>query len=160
MSCVTEIDLRIGQRLFAARQLRGVSEDALARKLGTTPAEIQDYEKGRCALPAARLHDIARALELNESFFFDGLNGSTPCPYSLSEEHYAGLRRAVQRIAADHEATANGLRKKLALRDAIRIAQEVCSMFGWRYSRPSGEGPDFVAASQGAQHDVRAVKAL
>lgn len=43
-------------------------------------------------------------------------------------------RRALQRIAADHEMTPSGHRKKLARNDAINLAREVCQALGWDYS--------------------------
>lgn len=131
MNSVSEIDRHIGRRLLAARRLRGVSENSLARSLAATPGEIQGYEQGREAMTAQRLHDFARALQVSESFFFEDLAATTSCPYSLSEEHFALVKEAVRRIAADHELTSNGQRKKLALRDAVKLAREVCGALGW-----------------------------
>ena len=90
--------------------------------------------------PAARLYDIARVLQIGVSFFYEGLNGTTPCPFSLSEERYAMLRRAIERIAADHEITLGGQRKKLALRDAVKAARGICDVLGWSYIGRSDTG--------------------
>jgi hypothetical protein len=40
----------------------------------------------------------------------------------------------MQRIAADHEVTPTGHRKKLTRHEAINIAREVCRALGWDYS--------------------------
>lgn len=53
---------------------------------------------------------------------------------TLSEERLSLVRRALQRIAADHEVTASGHRKKLTRHDAINLAREVCQALGWDYS--------------------------
>jgi len=80
MDSVSEIERHIGRRLVAARRLRNVSQDSLARSLGTPPGEIEGYEQGREAMTALRLHDVARALQVSVSFFFEDLAATTPCP--------------------------------------------------------------------------------
>jgi len=156
MGSVNEIERHIGRRLVAARQIRGVSQDVLARELGTTRDEIHACEQGHDVLTAARLHDLAQALQLSESFFYEGLDGKTSCPYSLTDEHYVLLKDAVRRIAADHEVTFNGLRKKLALRDAIKFARAACDLLGWRYAGSLDDG--IALDAQGGQHKASAVE--
>jgi hypothetical protein len=53
---------------------------------------------------------------------------------ALSEERLTLIRRALQRIAADHEVTASGHRKKLTRHQAVNLAREVCQALGWDYS--------------------------
>jgi hypothetical protein len=53
---------------------------------------------------------------------------------ALSEERLTLVRRALQRIAADHELTASGHRKKLTRHQAVNLAREVCQALGWDYS--------------------------
>jgi transcriptional regulator with XRE-family HTH domain len=137
LGTINETELHIGRRVAAARQLRGVSQDSLAQKLNVTREEMQDYENGENLLSAGRLYEIARALRVNVSYFYENLNGSTattPCPYSLSNERFTYLKNTVQRIAADHEVTATGHRKKLSRVAAINMAREVCETLGWSYS--------------------------
>ena len=134
MNTISDTELHIGRRVFAARRLRAVSQESLAHKLGVTREQVQEYEQGKHLLTAGRLYDIARALQVSVSFFYEGLHGTTSCPYALSEERYAMLRRAVQRIAADHEVTLTGHRKKLSRHQAINVAREVCEALGWSYS--------------------------
>jgi hypothetical protein len=54
---------------------------------------------------------------------------------TLSDERLILVRRALQRIAADHELTASGHRKKLTRHQAVNLAREICQMLGWDYSR-------------------------
>jgi|RhiMethySRZTD1v2_1073278.scaffolds.fasta_scaffold1078807_2 hypothetical protein len=54
---------------------------------------------------------------------------------ALSGVRLTLVKRALQRIAADHEVTASGYRKKLPRHEAINIAREVCEAVGWNYSR-------------------------
>lgn len=53
---------------------------------------------------------------------------------TLSQERLTLVRRALQRIAADHEVTPTGHRKKLTRHEAVNIAREVCQALGWDYS--------------------------
>jgi len=110
-----------------------MSQASLAHQLGVTPEQVQSYEEGE-NLTAGRLYDIARALQMDISYFYEGLSGATSCPFSLSNERYTLLRRAVQRIAADHVLTPTGHRKRLARHEAINMAREVCEALGWDYS--------------------------
>ena len=133
---MNETELHIGRRLVAARQLRGISQEGLAQKLNVTREQVQEYESGQNVLSASRLYEIARALRVNVSYFYEDLSGvpSSACPYSLSEERFKYLKNTVQRIAADHEVTATGHRKKLSRVSAINMAREVCEALGWTYS--------------------------
>ena len=54
---------------------------------------------------------------------------------TLSDERLTLVRRALQRIAADHEVTPSGHRKKLTRHQAVNLAREVCEVLGWDYSR-------------------------
>jgi len=44
-------------------------------------------------------------------------------------------RRALVRIASDHELTKNGLRRNLTRIAAINIAREACLALGWDFGR-------------------------
>jgi hypothetical protein len=44
-------------------------------------------------------------------------------------------RRALVRIASDHELTKSGLRRNLTRIAAINIAREACIALGWDFSR-------------------------
>ena len=67
------IDLHIGQRLRHRRWLKGMTQQELAQAIGVRFQQIQKYESGANRISAARLWDLARALEVPVSFFYDGL---------------------------------------------------------------------------------------
>jgi len=129
---VSKTERHIASRLLAARRLHGISQELLAFQLGVTSDEVQRYEDGE-NLTAGLLYDIARAVRVDVSYFYEGLTGATSCPFSLSNERYLLLRRALQRIAADNEVTPTGHRKRLARNEAINMAREVCEVLGWAY---------------------------
>lgn len=72
------VDRRLGQRLRARRLETGLSQEKLAELLGLTFQQVQKYEKGVNRMAASRLLEIANALDVPISFFYDGLSASTP----------------------------------------------------------------------------------
>ena len=70
------IDLHIGQRVRHRRWLLGMTQQQLAQAVGIRFQQIQKYESGANRISASRLWDLARALEMPVSFFFDGLESA------------------------------------------------------------------------------------
>ena len=67
------IDKKVGQRVRSRRLEVGMSQERLAELLGVTFQQVQKYEKGVNRIAVSRLWDIAAALEMPVSRFFDGL---------------------------------------------------------------------------------------
>ena len=68
-----DIDVLIGERVRSRRLQAKVSQTVLGEALGVTFQQIQKYETGANRVSASRLWDIARALDVPISFFFEGL---------------------------------------------------------------------------------------
>jgi len=69
---------RLGQRVRARRLEISMSQEKLADLLGVTFQQVQKYEKGINRIAASRLFDIAAALDVPISNFFDGLSPMRP----------------------------------------------------------------------------------
>ncbi len=69
------IDVEVGARIRLKRKLIGMSQQSLAGKLGVTFQQVQKYEKGTNRVGASRLSQIATALDVPMSYFFDGNQG-------------------------------------------------------------------------------------
>jgi transcriptional regulator with XRE-family HTH domain len=67
-----EVDRHIGSRVRARRIMLGMSQEKLADALGLTFQQVQKYEKGVNRVGAARLQQIATALDVPVTFFYDG----------------------------------------------------------------------------------------
>lgn len=67
------VDVHVGKRVRHRRWLIGMTQQQLAEKVGIKFQQIQKYETGANRVSASRLWDIADALEVQVSFFFDGL---------------------------------------------------------------------------------------
>lgn len=71
------VDLHIGQRVRHRRWLLGMTQQQLAQSVGIRFQQIQKYESGANRVSASRLWDLAQALDIPVSFFFEGLtNGA------------------------------------------------------------------------------------
>lgn len=67
------VDVHVGQRIRQRRWLTGMTQQKLAELVGIKFQQIQKYETGANRVSASRLWDIADALGVNVSFFFEGL---------------------------------------------------------------------------------------
>jgi transcriptional regulator with XRE-family HTH domain len=64
------VDVEVGQRIKHRRKYLGLSQTALADKIGVTFQQVQKYEKGANRVGSSRLHRIALALNMNPSALF------------------------------------------------------------------------------------------
>ncbi len=71
-----DIDLHLGKRLRRRRRLLGLTQQQLAGACGVRFQQIQKYECGANRISAARLWQLAEALEVPVGYFFDGLSGA------------------------------------------------------------------------------------
>ncbi len=67
------VDVHVGKRIRHRRWLVGMTQQQLAEKVGIKFQQIQKYETGANRVSASRLWDIADALEVKVSFFFEGI---------------------------------------------------------------------------------------
>ncbi|EDM71763.1 transcriptional regulator, XRE family protein [Roseobacter sp. AzwK-3b] len=67
------VDIHVGKRIRHRRWLVGMTQQQLAESVGIKFQQIQKYETGANRVSASRLWDIADALDVDVSFFFEGL---------------------------------------------------------------------------------------
>ena len=82
---VRQIDAHVGGHLRARREALGLSQQKVAELLGTPVRHIQEYEAGSSRIPAARLFDLSRALQVPISFFYADALTPAPVSYALPE---------------------------------------------------------------------------
>ncbi|MFP4043982.1 MAG: helix-turn-helix domain-containing protein [Rhodosalinus sp.] len=79
------VDVHVGKKIRQRRWLAGMTQQQLAERVGIKFQQIQKYETGANRVSASRLWDIADALQVHVSFFFEGL---------AEEEDAVPVRRA------------------------------------------------------------------
>ena len=67
------VDVHVGQRIRQRRWMVGMTQQQLADRVGIKFQQIQKYETGMNRVSASRLWNIAEALDVAVSFFFEGL---------------------------------------------------------------------------------------
>jgi transcriptional regulator with XRE-family HTH domain len=87
------VDAHVGKRIRHRRWMVGMTQQQLADKVGIKFQQIQKYETGMNRVSASRLWDIADALGVGISFFFEGI-----------EEGKADARTSDNDLLADKEA--------------------------------------------------------
>lgn len=78
-----EIDLHIGRRLRRRRRVLGLTQQQLGERMNIRFQQVQKYECGANRVSAARLWYLARALEIDVGYFYDG--------FVDNDEGYVGL---------------------------------------------------------------------
>ena len=68
------VDAHVGKRIRHRRWMVGMTQQQLADRVGIKFQQIQKYETGMNRVSASRLWDIAEALTVPVSFFFEGLS--------------------------------------------------------------------------------------
>lgn len=81
------VDIHVGARIRMRRLMLGLSQEKLADGLGLTFQQVQKYEKGSNRVGASRLQQIANVLQVQPTFFFEGL-ASTDGGFSEEQPLY------------------------------------------------------------------------
>jgi transcriptional regulator with XRE-family HTH domain len=78
-----DVDRYVGARIRERRILLGLTQQQMAELIGVTYQQAHKYEKGINRVAAGRLYRIARALGVEVSYFYEGLQtagGFMPSP--------------------------------------------------------------------------------
>ncbi|HWA29707.1 MAG TPA: helix-turn-helix transcriptional regulator [Rhizomicrobium sp.] len=71
-----QIDSHVGERIRVRRTEMGLTQEDLARKLDISYQQVQKYETAANRISAGRLYEIARELNVEMDYFFDGFDGA------------------------------------------------------------------------------------
>lgn len=70
-----EVDAYVGARISLHRAALGLSQAALAQRIGVSFQQVQKYESGQNRISASRLHRVARVLGTSVETFFPTAEG-------------------------------------------------------------------------------------
>lgn len=74
------VDVHVGKRVRHRRWMVGMTQQQLGDIVGIKFQQIQKYETGMNRISASRLWDIALALDVSISFFFEGFDAEEATP--------------------------------------------------------------------------------
>ncbi|MDD9726215.1 helix-turn-helix transcriptional regulator [Roseovarius sp. SK2] len=118
------VDVHVGKRIRHRRWLVGMTQQQLAESVGIKFQQIQKYETGANRVSASRLWDIADALDVEVSFFFEGLDqesGDKNCADMIPSD-LLGDKEALDLIRSYYAIPENQRRR---LFDLARVLSDV-----------------------------------
>lgn len=89
----SDIDKHVAARVRERRRLLGLSLEGMAQLIDVTFQQAQKYETGGNRIAAARLYVIARALGVDVSYFFEGLDRTSAGELTPQQEMLFRLMR-------------------------------------------------------------------
>jgi transcriptional regulator with XRE-family HTH domain len=119
------IDVHVGSRIRLRRTLLGISQMALAEAIGLTFQQVQKYEKGANRVSSSRLVDMANALDVSVSYFFEEMTAAvqkqTPSALMITkqrpeidqEEDPLATRETLEFVRAYYKITDPVVRKRV-----------------------------------------------
>ncbi len=118
------VDVHVGKRIRHRRWLIGMTQQQLAEQVGIKFQQIQKYETGANRVSASRLWDIADALGVPVSFFFEGLQdeGKANATKASVPEDLLGDKEALDLVRSYYAIPENQRRR---LFDLARVLSEV-----------------------------------
>lgn len=88
------VDVHVGKRIRHRRWMVGMTQQQLGDIVGIKFQQIQKYETGMNRVSASRLWDIAQALDVSISFFFEGFESdaqAVEAPAAVQESQRGDL---------------------------------------------------------------------
>jgi len=100
------VDVHVGARLRFRRDLVGMTQKQLADRVGVKFQQIQKYEAGGNRVSASRMWDIAAALGVPVSYFFEGMDdqplAAADSVYTMADDAETELMRVYRGIPETH----------------------------------------------------------
>ena len=89
------IDAHVGERIRLRRTELGLTQEQLAEALDVSYQQIQKYETGANRVSAGRMLEIARKLDVDIGYFFEGLSDEAA---GAPLEHGGRQRAAIELV--------------------------------------------------------------
>src|SRR5687768_13259750 len=93
-----DIDRYVGARIRERRIMLGLTQQQMAELIGVTYQQAHKYEKGLNRVAAGRLYSIARALGVDVSYFYEGVQTGGSFVPSPSQRMLLDLARSFLNI--------------------------------------------------------------
>jgi transcriptional regulator with XRE-family HTH domain len=86
-----EIDHYIGQKLKFRRLMIGKTLDDVGKLVGVSFQQIQKYERGQNSISSSRLFYLAKALDVDTSYFFEQINNTNNSVSDSSQTEFDSI---------------------------------------------------------------------
>ena len=99
----TDTDRHVGARIRERRVMLGVSQQQMADLIGVTYQQAHKYERGINRISAGRLLDIAHALAVPVTYFYEGLDSNAAPALATRQRMCLELARSFALITNDKQ---------------------------------------------------------
>lgn len=123
------VDVHVGRQIRLRRKSIGLTQHAIAERLGLTFQQVQKYERGHNRVSASKLFEIANALQTDVAYFFQGMSSHEAAPLTHEDRtiaEFASSDFGRELILALHAVPAKNVRRgMLALAKALAEPSDI-----------------------------------
>jgi transcriptional regulator with XRE-family HTH domain len=121
VSATNAVDRHVGTRMRERRTVLGLSQHQLAGMIGVTYQQAHKYECGANRISAGRLFDVAEALAVPVSWFFEGLSANADRDIAPRQRLALELARNFAAIDNEkHQEALNQMARLLATQSVLQ----------------------------------------
>jgi len=117
------VDVHVGKRVRHRRWMVGMTQQQLGDIVGIKFQQIQKYETGMNRISASRLWDIAQALDVSISFFFEGFDQTAEAGIPAAERGDLLADKEALELVRSYYAIPEAQRRRLF--DLARVLSDV-----------------------------------
>lgn len=117
---IQKVDQFIGGKIYSLRLAKGLSRQQLAEVIEVTHQQLQKYEKGINRISIGRLVLIAKALDKNIDYFYQGLEDADNAEPVLTQHQRMCIevsRNFMKIRNSEHQQAVNALIRSLIKED-------------------------------------------
>lgn len=118
-----QTDTHLGRRLRQRRWMLGLTQSQVGDRVGIKFQQVQKYETGQNRISASRLWELAQALDVPISYFYEGLAGEDD-----AVEGEAALAAALAEEAGGARDSADAAAPRLSDRETVDLLRAYFAM--------------------------------
>ncbi len=128
------IDVLVGRRARERRTLAGMSQTAVAERLGLTFQQLQKYERAANRISASKLYELAQIFDVPVSYFYEGMEAGKGAP---SRDETLTKRETLELVKAYYKITDPAVRGSIRRLTQAAAKLEQSSATGRRRAPPA-----------------------
>ncbi|MEM7747117.1 MAG: helix-turn-helix transcriptional regulator [Pseudomonadota bacterium] len=135
----SEVDVSVGKRLRARREMLGMSQQDLADRCHISPQQVHKYETGISSIRASRIVQFGYVLDVPSAYFLDGVGFVSSYPDDMIELFSDRMTAEIVRLLSkmDDETVKRGMLEMARAYHAVRFESD------------DGEGDDLSGRASG-----------
>lgn len=119
-----DIDQHLGNRVRRRRRLLGLTQMQLAQKVGVRFQQVQKYECGANRMSASRVWQLAMALAVPVTYFYDGLSDEPGDAFESENRDMFAQKETLDLIKAYYDLDERPRRRLLDLAKSLNSDRE------------------------------------